>query len=89
MLLWIAIVMLGEEERCLFFVSVSRAKRRLILTHAQFRERPTGYKSTGATNVRSMLNLLPMLPAIRHRLSRSAMSHRLKVSVRLKHITDC
>jgi superfamily I DNA/RNA helicase len=33
-----------EEERCLFFAGISRAKRRLILTHCEFRERPTGYK---------------------------------------------
>lgn len=32
-----------DEERCLFFVGISRAKRRLVLTHCDFRERPTGY----------------------------------------------
>ena len=29
-----------DENRCAFFVGVSRAKRRLILTHADQRERP-------------------------------------------------
>jgi superfamily I DNA/RNA helicase len=32
-----------DEERCLFFVGISRAKRRLVLTHCDFRERPTAY----------------------------------------------
>jgi superfamily I DNA/RNA helicase len=32
-----------QEERCLFFVGISRAKRRLILTHADSSERPAGY----------------------------------------------
>lgn len=31
------------ENRCAFFVGVSRAKRRLVLTHADKRERPVGY----------------------------------------------
>mgnify|MGYP003591163800 CR=1 FL=1 len=31
------------ENRCAFFVGVSRAKRRLVLTHAEQRERPAGY----------------------------------------------
>lgn len=31
------------ENRCAFFVGVSRAKRRLVLTHADKRERPAGY----------------------------------------------
>ena len=35
----------GEEvaERSAFFVQVSRAKRRLIMTHVDYRERPAGY----------------------------------------------
>jgi superfamily I DNA/RNA helicase len=32
-----------DENRCAFFVGVSRAKRRLVLTYADKRERPTGY----------------------------------------------
>ncbi|RUR31162.1 UvrD-helicase domain-containing protein [Vreelandella nanhaiensis] len=32
------------ENRCAYFVGVSRAKKRLILTHADHRERPTGAK---------------------------------------------
>lgn len=32
-----------NENRCAFFVGVSRAKKRLILTHAKQRERPTGH----------------------------------------------
>lgn len=32
-----------DENRCAFFVGVSRAKRRLLLTHADERERPAGY----------------------------------------------
>ncbi|MCI5222081.1 MAG: ATP-dependent helicase [Candidatus Electrothrix sp. AR4] len=32
-----------EENRCAFFVGVSRAKRRLILTHANERQRPQNY----------------------------------------------
>jgi superfamily I DNA/RNA helicase len=31
------------EELCLFFVGISRAKRRLILSHADFRERPSNW----------------------------------------------
>nr|WP_233160522.1 ATP-dependent helicase [Aquitalea sp. ASV11] len=33
----------ADEERCVFFVGVSRAKRRLVLTHATQRERPVGH----------------------------------------------
>jgi len=32
-----------EENRCAFFVGVSRAKRRLVLTHADQRPRPSGW----------------------------------------------
>lgn len=32
-----------DANRCAFFVGVSRAKRRLVLTHADSRERPEGY----------------------------------------------
>lgn len=32
-----------DENRCAFFVGVSRAKRRLIVTHADQRERPAGH----------------------------------------------
>lgn len=32
-----------DEERCAFFVGASRAKNRLILTCADYRERPEGY----------------------------------------------
>lgn len=32
-----------DENRCAFFVGVSRAKRRLVLTHVDKRERPAGY----------------------------------------------
>ncbi|WP_417539053.1 UvrD-helicase domain-containing protein [Marinobacter sp.] len=32
-----------DENRCAFFVGVSRAKKRLVLTHADYRERPHGY----------------------------------------------
>jgi superfamily I DNA/RNA helicase len=48
-----SVIMLAVEEeiffgdqsanRCAFFVGVSRAKRRLVLTHADQRERPSGY----------------------------------------------
>ena len=30
-----------DEERCVYFVGISRAKRRLILTHADYRSRPS------------------------------------------------
>lgn len=33
----------AEEERCTFFVGVSRAKQRLLLTYSQEREKPQGY----------------------------------------------
>lgn len=33
-----------DENRCAFFVGVSRAKRRLVLTHADQRERPPGFE---------------------------------------------
>jgi superfamily I DNA/RNA helicase len=33
----------AEEERSAFFVGISRAKRRLVLTVANHRERPRGY----------------------------------------------
>ena len=33
-----------DENRCAFFVGVSRAKRRLVLTHADQRERPANAK---------------------------------------------
>jgi len=32
------------ENRCAYFVGVSRAKKRLVLTHADHRERPAGAK---------------------------------------------
>ena len=32
-----------DENRCAYFVGVSRAKRRLVLTHAEQRERPAGH----------------------------------------------
>jgi len=32
-----------DENRCAYFVGVSRAKRRLVLTHADERERPAGH----------------------------------------------
>jgi superfamily I DNA/RNA helicase len=34
----------AEEERSAFFVGISRAKRRLVLTVADHRERPGGYR---------------------------------------------
>lgn len=37
-------------NRCAFFVGVSRAKRRLVLTHADQRERPTGYSKRWDVN---------------------------------------
>jgi superfamily I DNA/RNA helicase len=38
-------IFFGDQDanRCAFFVGVSRAKRRLVLTHADKRERPDGY----------------------------------------------
>lgn len=38
-------IFFGDQDanRCAFFVGVSRAKRRLVLTHADQRERPAGY----------------------------------------------
>jgi len=38
-------IFFGDQDanRCAFFVGVSRAKRRLILTHVNQRERPNGY----------------------------------------------
>lgn len=38
-----------DANRCAFFVGVSRAKRRLILTFSNERERPDGYKKRWAT----------------------------------------
>ena len=32
-----------DEERCVFFVGISRAKRRLVLTYADVRPRPAGF----------------------------------------------
>uniref|UniRef100_UPI00261D7C12 3'-5' exonuclease n=1 Tax=Accumulibacter sp. TaxID=2053492 RepID=UPI00261D7C12 len=32
-----------DENRCAYFVAVSRAKKRLVLTHADQRERPAGH----------------------------------------------
>lgn len=32
-----------DENRCAFFVGVSRAKRRLVVTHADYRPRPDGH----------------------------------------------
>lgn len=32
-----------DENRCAFFVGVSRTKKRLVLTHADQRERPAGH----------------------------------------------
>lgn len=32
-----------DENRCAFFVGVSRAKKRLVLTYADYRERPDGF----------------------------------------------
>jgi superfamily I DNA/RNA helicase len=32
-----------DANRCAFFVGVSRAKRRLILTHAALRDKPQGH----------------------------------------------
>ncbi|WP_458526171.1 UvrD-helicase domain-containing protein [Onishia taeanensis] len=32
-----------DENRCAYYVGVSRAKRRLVLTHADHRERPAGH----------------------------------------------
>lgn len=32
-----------DENRCAYFVGVSRAKKRLVLTHAEQRERPAGH----------------------------------------------
>lgn len=37
-----------DDERCAFFVGISRAKKRLVLTNAEYRERPPGY--TGRWN---------------------------------------
>jgi len=31
-----------DAERCAFFVAVSRAKKRLVLTHSELRQRPSG-----------------------------------------------
>ena len=38
-------IFFGDQDanRCAFFVGVSRAKRRLVLTHSEMRQRPTGY----------------------------------------------
>jgi len=33
----------GRRERCAFFVGVSRAKNRLLLTHAGVRPKPPGF----------------------------------------------
>ncbi|MBF4252611.1 ATP-dependent helicase, partial [Vibrio anguillarum] len=41
----------GEDEnRCAYFVGVSRAKKRLVLTCAGTRERPNGYTKFWNTN---------------------------------------
>lgn len=39
-----------DENLCAFFVGVSRAKRRLVLTDAKMRERPVGHKKHWNTN---------------------------------------
>lgn len=38
-------IFFGDQDanRCAFFVGVSRAKRRLVLTHSEVRQRPDGY----------------------------------------------
>ena len=38
-----------DENRCAFFVGVSRAKRRLVLTHVDERTRPPNHHGGGAT----------------------------------------
>lgn len=44
-------IFFGDQDanRCAFFVGVSRAKRRLVLTSAQHRERPPGYEKRWST----------------------------------------
>lgn len=39
-----------DEERCAFFVGVSRAKLRLLLTYSQQREKPEGYTKSWRVN---------------------------------------
>lgn len=39
-----------DEERCAFFVGVSRAKLRLLLTYSQQREKPEGYTKSWGVN---------------------------------------
>lgn len=39
-----------DEERCAFFVGVSRAKLRLLLTYSQQREKPEGYTKSWEVN---------------------------------------
>lgn len=41
-----------DAERCVFFVGVSRAKRRLVLTHANQRQRPANYAKRWAVDRR-------------------------------------
>lgn len=39
-----------EVERCVYFVGISRAKRRLVLTSSDLRERPTGFSGRWEVN---------------------------------------
>jgi superfamily I DNA/RNA helicase len=40
----------ANEQLCVFFVGISRAKRRLVLTYAEQRERPAGHSRQWSTN---------------------------------------
>lgn len=39
-----------DEERCAFFVGISRAKQRLLVTYSQQREKPEGYFQSWRVN---------------------------------------
>lgn len=52
----------ADEERCSFFVGVSRAKRRLIMTSCAERERPPSYTNRWDTQRTSHSEFLSYLP---------------------------
>lgn len=56
-----------DENRCTFFVGVSRAKRRLVLTHADLRERPAGANNWRVNRTAQSEYLGYALPFLSHR----------------------
>ena len=54
-----------DENRCAFFVGVSRAKRRLILTHADQRERPANAKHWNVSRTAQAEYISYVMPFVR------------------------